>query len=277
MKTIQITLPNSLDNFILVEMCERLKEGHTVTMLFGGRSMLPLINGEGDKIQLRPLAEDEKCVVGEVYLFRHLGHFIIHRLMRIDGDDYVFRGDNCYAYEHEERQNVLAKLIVIEKKDGTIVNCETEEWRSLSRKVLRRRKIKNAVLRFTNQKARKMWAIAYFVLLAVLMWAPLNGLAPVLDNYIFGLRVDHFLHASIFLFCPLFLADWLDKRSVWVFLAAILVGLITEGVQALLPYRGYDVNDLVANCIGNFIGWLAILPIMIRHRRIMRKKTTNAK
>ena len=52
MKTIQISLPNSLDNFILVEMCERLKEGQTVTMLFGGRSMLPLINGEGDKIQL---------------------------------------------------------------------------------------------------------------------------------------------------------------------------------------------------------------------------------
>jgi signal peptidase I len=203
LKTIQISLPNSLDNFILVEMCERLKEGQTVTMLFGGRSMLPLINGEGDKIQLRPLAEGEKCVPGEVYLFRHLGHYIIHRLMWIKGDDYVFRGDNCYAYEHEGRENVLAKLIVIEKPDGTQVNCETEEWRSLSRKVLRRRKIKNTVIRFTNQGARKKWSILYFVLLAILMWAPLNGLAPVLNNYIFGLRADHFLHATVFLFCPL--------------------------------------------------------------------------
>ena len=67
METIQISLPNSPDNFLLVEMCERLKEGMEVTMLFGGRSMLPLINGEGDKIKLRPLADKEKCVPGEVY------------------------------------------------------------------------------------------------------------------------------------------------------------------------------------------------------------------
>lgn len=272
MKTIQISLPNSLDNFILVEMCERLKEGQTVTMLFGGRSMLPLINGEGDKIQLRPLAEGEKCVPSEVYLFRHQGHYIIHRLMWIKGDDYVFRGDNCYAYEHEGRENVLAKLIVIEKPDGTQVNCETEEWRSLSRKVLRRRKIKNTVIRFTNQGARKKWSILYFVLLAILMWAPLNGLAPVLNNYIFGLRADHFLHATVFLFCPLFWADWLNKRWGYVLLVAVLTGLFTELVQALLPYRGYDVNDLIANCVGIFLGWLAILPVMIRHRRIMRNR-----
>lgn len=251
-------------------MCQRLKEGQTVTMLFGGRSMLPLINGEGDKIQLRPLAEDEVCMPGEVYLFRHMGRYIIHRLMRIEGEEYLFRGDNCYAYEHVRRGDVLAKLIAIEKPSGAVVDCETDSWRRLSRKVLRRRKVKNTIIRFTNQDARKKWAIVYFVLLAALMWAPLNGLAPVLNNYIFGLRMDHFLHASIFLFCPLFLADWLGKRWGWVLLAAMLTGLITESVQALLPYRGYDINDLIANCVGNFVGWLAILPIMIRHRKIMR-------
>ena len=66
MKTIHISLPNSPDNFLLVEMCERLKAGHTVTMLFGGRSMQPLINGNGDKITLRPLAADEKCHPGKL-------------------------------------------------------------------------------------------------------------------------------------------------------------------------------------------------------------------
>lgn len=250
-------------------MCERLKAGNTVTMLFGGRSMLPLINGEGDAIKLRPLAEDEKCVPGEVYLFRHEGHYIIHRLMHFEGDVHVFRGDNCYAFEREGRENVLAKLITIEKPDGTVVNCETDEWRNLSRKVLRRRQIKNTVIRFTNQEARKKWAVVYFVLLAVLMWAPLNGLAPILSNFIFGLRADHFLHAAVFLFCPLFLADWLDKRWGWMLVVALLIGLFTEFVQYLLPYRGFDVNDLISNCVGNLIGWLAILPIMIRHKKIV--------
>ncbi len=270
--TTQITLPNSIDNFILVEMCERLKQGQTVTMLFGGHSMLPLINGEGDKIQLRPLADEESCVPGEVYLFRHQDHFIIHRLMRIEDGVHVFRGDNCYASEYEGRENVLAKLIAIEKLDGTLVDCETEEWRSLSRKVTRRRNIKNTLIRFTNQHARKKWAVLYFVLLAVLMWAPLNGVAPILDNYILGLRADHFLHASVYLFCPLFLTDWLGKRRGWVLLVALCVGLLTESVQALLPYRGYDVNDLIANSIGNIIGWMAVLPFMNRYRRIMQKR-----
>ncbi len=272
--TTQITLPNSIDNFILVEMCERLKLGHTVTMLFGGHSMLPLINGEGDKIQLRPLGQEEPCVPGEVYLFRHQDHFIIHRLMRIEDGILLFRGDNCYAFEREDRNNVLAKLVAIEKTDGSRMDCESEEWHRLSKKVVRRRNRKNALTRLTCQPARKRWAIVYFVLLAVLMWAPLNGVGPILDNYILGLRADHFLHASVYLFCPLFLADWLGMRRGWVLVVALCVGLLTESVQALLPYRGYDINDLVANCTGNFVGWLAALPFMNRHRRIMTNRAT---
>lgn len=272
MKTIEISLPNSPDNFILVEMCERLKAGHTVTMLFGGVSMLPLINGRGDKIQLRPLAADEQCQTGEVYLFFYQNHYIIHRLMTIKGGMHNFRGDNCVNYEHVTRDQVLAKLIAIEKKDGTLVDCESDEWRRISRKVVLRRTIKNILPRLLGQQARRRWAIAYFVLLAVLMWAPLNGVGLALNNYIFGLRLDHLLHASVYLFCPLFLADWLDKKSGWILAAAILIGLITESVQALLPYRGFDINDMVANCLGNLLGWMLLLPVLIRHQKIINKK-----
>ena len=91
-RTIHISLPNSPDNFLLVEMCERLKAGQTVTMLFGGDSMLPMINGNGDKIRLRPLDADEKCIPGKVYLFFDGNHYIIHRLMRISNGVYDFRG-----------------------------------------------------------------------------------------------------------------------------------------------------------------------------------------
>ena len=272
MKTIEISLPNSPDNFILVEMCERLKAGHTVTMLFGGVSMLPLINGGGDKIQLRPLAADEQCKPGEVYLFFYQNHYIIHRLMNIKDGMHNFRGDNCVNYEHVTRDQVLAKLIAIEKKDGTLVDCESDEWRRISRKVVLRRTIKNILPRLLGQQARRRWSVVYFVLLAILMWAPLNGVGLALNNYIFGLRLDHLLHASVYLFCPLFLADWLDKRAGRILAVAVLIGLITESVQALLPFRGFDINDLVANCLGNLMGWLAILPILIRHQKLIRKK-----
>ena len=189
MKTIHISLPNSPDNFLLVEMCERLKAGHTVTMLFGGSSMLPLISGTGDKIKLRPLDADEKCKVGKVYLFFHGGHYVIHRLLHVCHGDHDFRGDNCYKHEHVTRENVLAQLTTIIRPDGTEVDCEGEWWKKRSRQVAWRRTVRNVVARVANRNARRIWSVAYFILLAVLMWAPLNGLGIPLDNYVFGFRL----------------------------------------------------------------------------------------
>lgn len=272
MQTRHIVLPNGPENFILQEMCERLKEGQTVTMLFGGTSMLPLIYGRGDKVRLRPLAESERCVEGEVYLFCLNGHYIIHRFIRYEGDTHVFRGDNCYNYERTTRDCVLAKLIAIEKTTGQLVDCESDDWRRQSKKVLRKRDIKHMIIGMVNQKARRRWAVVYFILLAILMWAPLNGLGLALDNYVFGLRLDHLLHASVFLLCPLFLADWLDKRYYRMLVIGLLIGIVTESVQMLLPYRGFDVNDLIANFLGVLIGWAVMLPRMRRHRRLVNNK-----
>lgn len=270
METIHITLPNSPDNFLLIEMCERLKAGQMVTMLFGGTSMLPLINGRGDKIRLHPLAEDEQMVVGNVYLFLHCNHYVIHRLMRIKGSELIFRGDNCVAYEHVVRENVLARLVAVEKVDGSLWECDGGYWQKQSRIVLRKKWLKSVLTSLVHERARRKLAVVYFILLAILMWAPINGLGDVLSNYIFGLRVDHFLHASIYLMCPFFLADWLKKRPVQILLCALAIGLLTESVQYLLPYRGYDVNDLVANCFGNLIGWAVILPRLIAHNKYIR-------
>lgn len=267
METMHISLPNSPDNFLLQEMCERLKAGHTVVMAFGGASMQPIISGRGEKVTLRPLAADEEVKKGEVYLFFHERHFVIHRLMKVEGEEYVFRGDNCYRYERVTRENVLAKLMAVQRPDGTMVDCEGEWWRKRSRQVLRRKSLKSFAVRMANSNARRKWAVLYFVLLAVLMWAPMGGLGIPLNNFIFGLRVDHLLHAAVYLACAAALMDWMKKRPLPILLMAILIGLFTEFVQYLLPYRGFDINDLIANFIGALLGWLAILPFLLRGRR----------
>lgn len=268
----QISLPNSLDNFLLQEMCDRLKSGHTVVMAFGGASMQPLISGHGEKVKLRPLADNEECQIGEVYLFFCEGHFIIHRLMRIEDGIHVFRGDNCYKHERVGRDGVLAKLVSIQRSDGTVIDCEGEWWHTMSKRVLRRKNVRQLAVRLFSSDSRRKLAVIYFILLAILMWAPLGGLGIALNNYIFGLRVDHLLHASVYLLCPLFLTDWLKKRPGKILLMAVCVGLFTEFVQMLLPYRGFDVNDLLANCVGNLLGWLAILLVLLRHKKNLDKK-----
>lgn len=262
MEVKHISLPNAPGNFLLAAMRERLKEGEEVRMAFGGISMLPLISGQSDTIRLRPLREGEEPTIGDVYLFYFQGHHIIHRLMRREGDTFVFRGDNCYRCERVRRQDILARLTQVEHNDGTVISTDSEAWHKASRRVVRRRNAKNLLLRLLGRQNRKVYSIIYFILLAILMWAPLSGLAVPLPNFVLGIRIDHFIHASIYLLCPVMLMDALHYRRFRILLAALAIGILTESVQYLIPYRGFDVNDLAANAIGNLLGWLPLLPYL---------------
>ena len=266
MEVKHINLPNRPDNFLLMEMRDRLREGQEVRITFGGVSMLPLIRGASDTIRLRPLRDGEEPAIGDVCLFVFEGHHIVHRLLRRKGDIYIFRGDNCYRHEQVRRQDILARLTTVEHRDGTVVSTDSEAWHKASRRVVRRRNIKNTILRLGNRQKRKVYAVVYFILLALLMWAPVGGLGIPLDNFVFGIRMDHLLHASVYLLCPAMLVDILRCRRWRILLTAMAIGLLTESVQYLLPYRGFDINDLVANAFGAFLGWLPLLPYFRRKR-----------
>lgn len=113
-------------------------------------------------------------------------------------------------------------------------------------------------------------AVLYFVALLLLMWLPLNGVA--LDNYVFGLRADHLLHASVYLPCIYFLGKLVMKPLMVQWILSVGIGLLTEGVQYLLPYRGFDVNDLLANAIGVSLG-LFLLLYFLRKKSLEKEKT----
>ncbi len=168
------------------------------------------------------------------------------------------QGDNNYGTETVRRQDIVARVVAVKRPDGRTVATNSTEWQRLSRRSLCRKNIKNAMICSFGRKSRRKLRPWYFVLLAILMWAPLNGVGIPLNNYILGLRADHLLHASVFIPCTLFLMDVIDRRWL-VWLVAVGIGLLTEGGQWLLPYRGYDVNDLIANAIGVTMGWLVIL------------------
>lgn len=118
---------------------------------------------------------------------------------------------------------------------------------------------------------KKRTAIGYFVALALLMWLPLNGVA-VLDNYVFGLRADHLIHASVYLPCVHMLSRLLPSKLWLLWLCSLAVGGLTEGVQYLLPYRGFDVNDLLANAIGVSLGLFLFL-LFLKKKNPEKDKT----
>ena len=115
-------------------------------------------------------------------------------------------------------------------------------------------------------------AVLYFVALLLLMWLPLNGVAA-LNNYVFGLRADHLLHASVYLPCIFFLGRLAPLPAWALWLLSLCIGGVTEGVQYLLPYRGFDVNDLMANAIGVSLGAMALL--FLRRKKSLEKTKTN--
>lgn len=246
----------NIDNtifFALVE--EQLREGRSVRMSLKGVSMLPTLRAE-DVLTLVPLKGE--AAVGDVVLFRYGGCHIVHRVVAREGDVYTMQGDNNYSTETVGRADILARVVEVEKAGGRHIRTDSAEWQSISRRSLRRKQVKNFAQRCLGRNARRQLRPWYFVLLAILMWAPLNGLGVPLNNYVFGLRLDHLLHASVYIPCTLFLMDIIGPRwAVWI--TAVAIGLLTEGVQWLLPFRGFDINDLVANAIGVSLGWVAIL------------------
>lgn len=254
----------NINNTVFFALAEdQLAEGRSVKMSLRGTSMLPTLREE-DVLTLEPMSGEPQ--VGDVLLFRYCGSHIVHRLVRHDGDIYTMQGDNCYSTETVSRRDIVARVVAVTRPDGRTVDTDSREWQRISRRSLSRKRVKNVFIRLFGRNGRRQLRPWYFVALAILMWAPLNGVGIPLNNYILGLRLDHLLHASVFIPCTLFLMDVIGRRWL-VWLAAVAVGLLTEGVQWLLPYRGYDVNDLIANALGITLGWLIILAVRKRLRK----------
>ena len=262
-----ITLPNSADSFIVDEIRDRLAQGHTVRIAFGGESMLPLIRGTHDKIELSQVVGPLRK--GDVCLFLYQGRCVVHRLISIKGENLVFRGDNCARKERVARTDVVARLSGVVRPDGNTVECDSFKWRSLSMAVAVRRTVANTISGIFSRRRRQWERWVYFAVLLTLMWAPVGLLGVPLDNFIFGLRADHLLHASVYIPCAIFVMDFFRMsryKMFYTWLASLSIGLFTELVQYLLPYRGFDVNDLVANSFGVTLGVVVIL-VAKRNRR----------
>lgn len=115
------------------------------------------------------------------------------------------------------------------------------------------------VNRYFNAQIRRRITPYYFIILLILMWAPLNGLGVPLNNYLFGIRFDHVLHATVYIPCSWFIVSRRHRCNAENWLLSVLVGLTTESVQFLLPYRSGDINDMIANFFGATLGFLIVL------------------
>ncbi len=97
----------------------------------------------------------------------------------------------------------------------------------------------------------------YLLILVLGSVLPLNSGTTLNNNYIVEVRTDYLLHALVLLPLPVFLTlRFRDSTSLWgrVILFGLSIVIFCEGVQMLIPYRTFNINDLFANGIGVLIG-----------------------
>ena len=107
---------------------------------------------------------------------------------------------------------------------------------------------------------------------------PINGtLAALNNNYLLNIRWDYLLHAVAYLPLPVLMWLYLEKGSfmsdqsmgntgrflLWIVLFPLFVASLFEAMQLIIPYRSFNINDMVASCMGVIIG-LVLLPVLKR-------------
>ena len=120
------------DNEIIEEAIRLAREGVNVTLPVNGNSMLPFIIGGKESVILhRPLLID----VGDVVLAWVDGcRYVVHRIIRIDGDHITLMGDGNLTTEHCTLNDIKARVThVVDAKDKT--HYLYNRWRKSAAKV----------------------------------------------------------------------------------------------------------------------------------------------
>ena len=115
-----------------------------------------------------------------------------------------------------------------------------------------------------NLPEQVLWLLL-IVFVGNVMPLPFSGLS---DVQILGIRSDHFLHGvAFFIIGMVFVLSRNEplrlRKYGWILPGIFLFAVVLESVQYLLPWRNFNVNDLLGNVIGLAVGiavaWLISL------------------
>ena len=109
-----ITIDN---NQLIGEVKKLLKTFPSVVLPVKGTSMLPFIIGSKESVELVRWEKDFQ--IGDIVLAWTKDHYVIHRIIKIDGDDYILMGDgNIIGTESCKRSDIVAKAEYVVDKHG---------------------------------------------------------------------------------------------------------------------------------------------------------------
>lgn len=130
---------------LIPKIAQFVDEGHTVTLLLKGFSMRPFLEDRRDKALL---AKTKQFKVGDVVLAKTLdGHYVLHRIVSIDGDLVTLLGDGNLTIEQCHANDIYATAIGFYRK-GSNHLCSTNsmKWQTYSRIWMKLRPMRRLLL-----------------------------------------------------------------------------------------------------------------------------------
>lgn len=124
----EVQFPNVI---LLPEIVKMLNEGHTVTLRLKGFSMRPFLEDGRDKALLTKPVNPK---VGDPVLAEiEPKHFVLHRIISIQGDDVVLRGDGNLGTEQCKLKDIQGAVIGFYRKGReTLDRTDGLKWRIYS-------------------------------------------------------------------------------------------------------------------------------------------------
>jgi hypothetical protein len=121
-------LPNEI---IIPKVAEYVRDGHTVTLPLRGYSMRPYLEDGRDKALLTKPTNPK---VGDPVLAEIAPkHFVLHRIIEINGDDVTLRGDGNLGTENCKLKDVQGAVIGFYRKGReTLDRTDGRKWRVYS-------------------------------------------------------------------------------------------------------------------------------------------------
>lgn len=141
---------------LLPEIVQLLNEGHTVTLRLRGFSMRPFLEDNRDKALLTKAKDihEGDPVLAEI----EPGHFVLHRIIQIHGQQVTLRGDGNLGNEYCEIGDVKGAVVGFYRKGRSQIDLTTgRKWRLYSFIWMRLYPVRRYLLAFYRRIYLKMF------------------------------------------------------------------------------------------------------------------------
>ena len=110
------------NDILIPELARLLNEGKEVRFTPSGVSMRPFIEGDKDSVILAPVVRTPRrgdVLLAEVETLCGRRTYVLHRLVRIEGEKYILQGDgNLSGEEVCSKGDIIGRVIKIETPKG---------------------------------------------------------------------------------------------------------------------------------------------------------------